>query len=343
MKIRIFYLCWTFLLIFSACTVPPKNRNVSFQPGQIWQDTDGNAINVHGGGILLHDSIYYWFGEKKSGKTWLPEVNKTWEGYRTNAGGVACYSSKDLLNWKYEGLALAPNQDDKNHDLHISKVIERPKVIYNDRTGKFVMWMHIDSEDYAYARAGVAVSETVTGPYTYVESMRPNGKMSRDMTLFKDDDGRAWHFYSSENNATLIISQLSDDYLKPSGKFNREFIGRSREAPAVFKHKGKYYILSSGCTGWNPNPAEYAVADSILGEWKVMGDPCVGDGAATTFDSQSTFVLPVPGKENAFIFMADRWNKTDLPDSRYVWLPMTVENETVKIRWHSAWNFEVFE
>lgn len=64
------------------------------------------------------------------------------------------------------------------------------------------------------------------------------------MTLFKDDDGKAYHIYSSEQNSTLYISLLSDDYLKPSGTFTRNFAGKFREAPAVFKHNGLYYVIS---------------------------------------------------------------------------------------------------
>lgn len=33
-------------------------------------------------------------------------------------------------------------------------------------------------------------------------------------------------------------------------------VGMSREAPAMFKYKGLYLMLTSGCTGWNPNRAE---------------------------------------------------------------------------------------
>ena len=33
-------------------------------------------------------------------------------------------------------------------------------------------------------------------------------------------------------------------------------IGMSREAPAMFKHGGVYFMLTSACTGWNPNRAE---------------------------------------------------------------------------------------
>jgi beta-xylosidase len=336
------FICISIVYLTVSCAKMNNAKLNEFRPGEIWLDTQGNPINAHSAGLLFHDGIYYWYGEIKSGKTWLPEANSTWEGYRVNAGGVSCYSSKDLYNWKYEGVALSPVQNDTSHDLHISKVIERPKVIYNDKTEKFVMWMHIDSEDYSYARAGVAVSETPVGPFVYIDSIRPNGEMSRDMTLFKDDDGKAYHFYSSEFNATMYISLLTDDYLKPSGIFKREFIDRSREAPAVFKHNNKYYIISSGCTGWIPNPAEYAVADSILGEWEVKGNPCVGKGKDSTFIAQSTFVLPVQGKENAFIFLADRWNKTDLPDSRYVWLPLRIKNKTSSIEWMDKWDLSVF-
>lgn len=253
-------------------------KNTEFIPGEVWKDTDGNPINAHGGGLLYHDGTYYWYGEYKKGKTVLPDW-ATWECYRTDVTGVSCYSSKDLLNWKFEGLVLPAVKDDPEHDLHPSKVLERPKVIYNKKTGKFVMWAHVESADYSKACAGVAISDSPTGMFTYLGSFRPNNAMSRDQTVFVDDDGRAYQFYSSENNETMYISLLTDDYLRPSGRFTRNFVKKSREAPAVFKYDGKYYMLSSGCTGWDPNVAELAVADSIMGEWKTIGNPCTGRDA----------------------------------------------------------------
>ena len=166
-----------------------------FQPGEVWADIDGNPINAHGGGILYYNGTYYWYGEYKKGKTVLPEW-ATWECYRTDVTGVSCYSSKDLLNWKFEGIVLPAVKDDDAHDLHPSKVLERPKVIYNKRTGKFVMWMHIDSVDYTKASAGVAVSDSPVGIFQYLGSFRPNDSMSRDQTVFVDDDGKAYHFFS---------------------------------------------------------------------------------------------------------------------------------------------------
>ena len=126
-------------LLFVACTTKQESpKNISFTPKAIWNDTDGNPINAHGGGIMYHDGTYYWYGEYKVGETILPEW-ATWECYRTDVTGVSCYSSKDLLNWKFEDVVLKAVQDDPTSDLHPSKVIERPKVIYNPATKKFVM------------------------------------------------------------------------------------------------------------------------------------------------------------------------------------------------------------
>ncbi len=318
-------------------------QQTNFSPGEIWKDTEGNAINAHGGGLLLHKGIYYWFGEIKKGGTVRVAYVTSWEDYRVPAGGVNCYSSNDLLNWKNEGVALASNTTDSASDLYTSKVIERPKVIYNKKTGKFVMWLHLDNEDYSYAHSGVAVSDKPTGPYHFIKSEKPNGHDARDMTIFQDDDGKAYHLYSSEGNATMHVTLLSGDYLQHTLIEKRILIGSSREAPAIIKYNKKYYLFSSGCTGWAPNAASYAVADQMLGEWKQHDNPCTGKDSAITYTSQSTYAIKVPGKKDAFIFLADRWNKTDLPDSRYIWLPMTIKNGKPRISWADEWNFSFFK
>ena len=310
------------------------------QYGQ-WLDTDGNPVNAHGAGMLYHNGKYYLYGEYKKGKTILPEW-ATWECYRTDVTGVSCYSSDDLRNWKFEGVVLKA-EDNPDSDLHPSKVLERPKVVYNPKTGKFVMWAHVESADYSKAAAGVAVSDSPTGPFTYLGSFRPNNAMSRDQTVFVDDDGRAYQFASSESNATMYINELTDDYLRPTGRYTRNFIGASREAPAVFKRGGKYYVLTSGCSGWDPNVAQVAVADSIMGPWTVIGDPCRGPEAEKTFYAQSTYVQPVHGKKDCYLAMFDRWNKTDLENSRYVWLPVEWEGDKPVIRWRDTVNFDGFE
>jgi hypothetical protein len=293
-----------------------------------WLDTDGRPVNAHGAGVLFHDGVYYLYGEIKKGRTRLVP-GQDWEDYRVDAGGVSCYSSVDLVHWKNEGVALAPDSKDTASDLNIDRVIERPKVIYNEMTKQYVMWMHIDHNDYGYARAGVAVSDRPQGPYRYLGSVRPNGQMSRDMTLFQDTDGRAYLIYASENNNTMQVCLLSRDYLSPTSVFKRILIGQRREAPAVFRKGGKYYLITSLCSGWDPNPARVAVADSLLGDWVQQGNPCAGPDSATTFHSQSSYVLPLGG--DRFLFMADRWNKTDLERSGYLWLPFSVNDGKVEI------------
>lgn len=331
---------WLLLMLTATFMKSNAQGQSSIIPGAVWPDTEGKPINAHAGGIMYYNDTYYWYGEIKKGPTWLVP-GSTWECYRVNAGGVSCYSSKDLTHWKNEGVALSPETSDSSSDIHTSKVIERPKVIYNRKTGKFVMWMHIDSQDYLYARSGVAVSDRPEGPFKYLGSVRPNGNMARDMTLFQDDNGKAYHFYSSEENQTMHICELTEDYLSHTTNDKRILIKRSREAPAVCRYNNRFYLFSSGCTGWSPNAASYATADSIMGEWTEHGNPCHGPDADSTFHAQSTFVLPVRGRKNTFIFMADRWNKTDLEASRYIWLPLSFDAEgTPVVRWEDEWRVE---
>lgn len=315
-------------------------KNTAFFPGEVWSDTDGRPIQAHGGGVLHVDGTYYWFGENKDGDTNLDPARGSL--HRVDVIGVSCYSSTDLLNWKNEGIVLPAVPGDPNHDLHPSKVLERPKVLHNPHTGQYVLFAHVDTADYHYARIGIAISAQPTGPYHYIGSVQPNGADSRDMTAFQDDDGTAYLFFSSEWNKTLHIVRLSEDYLTPTAIEDRAFVGTSREAPAVFKRRGKYYLLSSGCTGWDPNQAEIATAPAPLGPWTLAGNPCTGPDAAITFQAQSTFVLPVAGKEDAYIALFDRWNKKDLRDSRYVWLPLRFVNDQAEIGWYDRWDLSFF-
>jgi len=367
----------TFALFLISVSIAESYKD--FRPGEIWKDNNGVHINAHGGGILIIDSTYFWFGEHKiAGK----QGNKAMVG-------VHVYSSKDLYNWKDEGIALEM-LDDETSMLQRGSVVERPKVIYNEKSGKFVMWFHHELKDQGYKAAltGVAVSDSVTGPYEYIDSFRihagvwplnfseeqqknvkpllendnPNwkqnvkdggylvrdfekGQMSRDMTLFVDDDGQAYHITASEENQTLLISKLSDDYLSLTGEYVRVFPGGRNEAPAIFKQNGKYYLFSSGLTGWKPNPARSAVSDNMMSGWKSLGNPCRGsdEEVNTTFRSQSTFVIPVLNVEGAFIFMADRWQPENAIDGRYVWLPVQWEDDKPIIKWLDTWDLGFFD
>lgn len=346
---------FTVINIFIFLLFELNAQQTSFKPGQTsWPDNGGVHINAHGGGMLYHAGTYYWFGEFKNSRNNNAE------------DGVSCYSSTDLYNWQNQGIALKVKS---GTDIQSGCIIERPKVIYNKNTGKFVMYFHLELKDQGYDAAvvGIAVADCVTGPYEYRESLRPNrrqraigyvsgqdfdneyatgeayGQMSRDMTLFVDDDDKAYHIYSSENNATLHISLLSEDYLSQSGKFVRLAPGGYNEAPTLFKREGKYFMIASGCTGWEPNAARLFVSDEILGKWTEYPNPCIGTNSELTFRSQGTFVFPVEGKKNAYIFMADRWTSSKPINGQYVWLPVSFDKGLPLLKWFDSWDLSFFD
>jgi len=369
------------LFLVTIALLQTINISAQIRPGEKWPDTEGNHVNAHGGGILYFNGVYYWFGEAR-----LPRGESDRSKY-----GVGCYSSKDLLSWKNEGLALRVINDTSSL-LKPGCVIERPKVIFNRKTKKFVMWFHheLKGKGYSAAMTGVAESDNITGPYTYIRSLRPNagiwpvnftdeqkistpnekelkswtepwkeavrngmfvrrdfkgGQMARDMTLFVDKDGKAWHIHSAEENMTLHFSELTDDYLNFTGRYYRVLPGESNEAPAILYANKKYYLFSSGTTGWKPNPGRLAVADRLTGDWKVVGNPCRGavEENKITFGSQSTHILKVEGKKDLIIFMADRWTPENLADSRYIWLPVEWENGSPVLRWKAAWSLNDYK
>ncbi|MCR0349850.1 hypothetical protein MKA46_16870 [[Clostridium] innocuum] len=85
----------------------------------LWTDTNGSAIQAHGGMILQHEGMYYWYGENKDTET----INR-----HVDFIGISCYSSSDLEHWDNEGIVLAPMSQDPGHMLHTTKICERPRV-----------------------------------------------------------------------------------------------------------------------------------------------------------------------------------------------------------------------
>ena len=284
----------------------------------MWLDTDGNPIQAHGGMIEKFDGIYYWYGENKAGETVLKENGL----HRVDFIGFSCYSSADCISWKNEGLVLKAS-DQPGSPLHKSRVGERPKVLYNEKSRKYVMWFHLDSHDYMTAHTGVAVADRPTGPFQFVREMCPNRFDSRDMTLFKDTDGKAYLIYSSDWNKTLRIAQLTDDYLDVNGVYSHAFPEQEREAPAIFIKDGLYYMITSGCTGWEPNNALFGISHNIFSGWKLIGDPCTGENARQTYFGQSTYVFEKDGRH---YLMLDHWNPSNLKESGYSILPVRADN-----------------
>ncbi|KAK3197277.1 hypothetical protein GRF29_1536g1283995 [Pseudopithomyces chartarum] len=284
------------------------SASLQIVPGGTWTATNtGKHIQAHGGGFIKVGSTYYWVGEDKTEGSAFQNIN--------------CYSSTNLVEWKYEGALLSRTS---SGDLGPNRVVERPKVIYNKATKKYVLWMHIDDSGYAEAKAGVAVGDTVCGKYTYIGSSRPLGFVSRDMGLYVDDDDKAYLLTEDRNNG-LRIDLLSDDYLsvKQATYTWKEKI----EAPAVIKKNGVYFMFGSTLTGWDPNDNQYSTATKLSGPWSAWKS--FADSGSKTYTSQTTYVLPVG---NNFIYMGDRWVSSNLMRSTYVWLPLSISGTTASMK-----------
>ncbi|MCZ8521315.1 RICIN domain-containing protein [Paenibacillus mucilaginosus] len=309
------------LQVFSAVLLASRTEAAagSVQNGIQFKDTNGNVIHAHGGGAIKVGSYYYWFGE-----------NRNADG---TFNAVSCYRSSDLKNWEFRKDVLTKNSA---AELNISN-IERPKVIYNNSTGQFVLWMHWENgSDYGQARTAVAYSSTVDGSYTYHGSFRPLGYDSRDMTVY-NDNGTAYLISATRVNADLNIYKLTPDFLGVESLVQTLWVGQYREAPAMFKRGSVYFLITSGATGWNPNQAKYATATSITGTWSGLAN----FGDSTTFDSQSAYVLPVEGSSTtSYLYMGDRWAGAwggKVMESRYVWLPLSFpSNTSLSMSWGSS-------
>lgn len=290
--------------------------------GTQFKDTLGNVIHAHGGGMIYYEGYYYWYGE-----------------YRDTTNhflGVSCYRSKDLMNWEHRGEVLTPNSASELKSCNI----ERPKVMYNPATKEFVMWMHWENGvHYGEARAAVAYCSTPDGKYTYKGSFRPMvnsgvidhdkpGYMSRDCNVFVDTDGKGYFISSSNENMDLHLYELTPDFKSIASLKAKLFVGKQREAPCLIKRNGYYYLITSGCTGWDPNQGKYCYSKNLASGWSEL----VNLGSSTTYNSQPAFIIPVQGSSTtSYLYTGDRWAGAwggKVNDSQYVWLPLVFESDT---------------
>ncbi|MBE6355119.1 family 43 glycosylhydrolase [Treponema sp.] len=285
--------------------------------GAIIHDTDGNVLHAHGGWILKVEDTWYWYGE-----------NRTEDNY------VSCYSSKDLKNWKFcnniltvhsktevtriRGNLMLVNEDGKKVN------IERPKVIYNEKTKKYVMWAHFENgKNYSCAAACIATCDTPDGDFIYHGSFNPYGNMSRDCTLF-EDGGKVYFASAARGNADMNVYSLQEDYLNVEKQTGSYWSNEFREAPAFVRVGERVYCFSSFCTGWAPNQGKYAWSSGVeegFGLLKEIGDD-------TTYHSQPAFILMVKGsKKTSYVYVGDRWDGEHYHESTYTWYPLNFKED----------------
>lgn len=246
------------------------------RPGEPWLDDRGQHIQAHGGGVTVWKGIYYWFGEDRT------QANHPEKRY------VACYSSRDLVHWKFRGQVLA--LADPEH-LGPKWVLERPKVFAGPRR-TFVLYAHLDDARYKLARVMVAVSKRIDGPYTYVKSFRPLDQESRDIGQFVDDDGSAYLIFESRPTKGFFLARLSADRMSVE---KTAFVPAPLEGGALVHYGGLYYVVGSHMTGWRPNPNVYATAPALGGPWTEFAT--LAPAEANNYDSQSAMLLKVVGSK----------------------------------------------
>lgn len=304
--------------LFCTLFISAQNNNEQvIYNGVPWFDTDGNIVNAHGACVIEDGGRYWLFGEYKSHGN-------------NNFIGFGCYSSNDLVHWKFERIAL-PQQ--KDGILGPRRVGERVKVMKCPKTGEYVMLMHADNQNYTDPYIALATSPTINGEYTFRGPLLYNGKpMKRwDMGTFQDEDGTGYLLIHHGP-----IYRLTEDYRSIATEtVNIKGMG---ESPAMFKKDRIYYLLTSNLTGWERNDNYYFTATNIGGPWKKHG--CFCPKGTLTYNSQTTFVFPLKmNGKTIYVYMGDRWSYPYQDEAAtYVWLPFTVNGETLSVpEYKRAW------
>jgi hypothetical protein len=315
------------ILGLMAVTQAFSQFNMTVRPGDSWKDDRGREIEAHGGGIIKVGDTWYWFGEDRS------RDNDPMKRY------VACYASKDLTNWQFRRQVV---QLTSPEDFGNPFVLERPKVFHSATTGKYVMYIHLDTRNYGAARVGVLTCDTVDGNYQYVTSFRPMDQESRDIGEFIDDDGSNYLIFESRPTHGFYVAKLTPDCMNVE-KISA-FIQARMEGGAMVHYNGLYYLAGSWMTGWAPNANRYATSKTIEG-FNGMHESDFHDlapPATKTYGSQSSMLLKVTGtRTTTVIFMGDVWKPRTQWDSRYLWMPAQIGDGKLWVPTPQPWSINV--
>lgn len=322
---QLYILFFILLLTFNGCTstISDSNSNLIYN-GVPWFDDQGNTVNAHGACIVEEGGKYFLFGE--------------WKSDESNAfPGFSCYSSDDLVHWKFENVVL-PMQEDGI--LGPNRVGERVKVMKCPSTGEFVMYMHADDMGYFDPHIGYATCKTIAGDYEFQGPLLYNEEPIRrwDMGTFQDTDGAGYLLIHHG-----IIYRLSEDY-KSAEELVLSHLSGSGESPAMFKKNGLYYMLYSDLTSWEKNDNYYFTAPKIEGPWTKQG--LFTPKGSLTYNSQTSFVFPlIRNNDTIPMFMGDRWSYPHQASAAsYVWLPLQVNGEQLSIpEYWECWDVEKIE
>lgn len=290
---------------------------VTIKNGALWKDDRGRTVQAHGAGFLQVGDTWYMIGEDRD-RTWDPNVNM--------------YSSKDLVHWKFERKII----DEDTHPTMKDRFIERPKLLYCKKTGKYVIWCHYEQGNYGASEAAVFYSDSITGPYKYHWSGRPLGIKSRDCNVFIDNDGTAYFISTTNENRDLGLFRLSDDYLS-AVEHTKLLAGQGREAPAIVRIDDTYFMLSSACSGWDPNQCKLSYSKSLTSGWSSL----TGLNNKWSYDTQAASILTVRGREGvSYLYVGDRWQDPGLAESKTIIFPLEFSGNTCSFKYRQQFDLD---
>lgn len=207
------------------------------------------------------------------------------------------------------------------------------------------MWWHADNSTYGLLLQGLARSDNISGPYSFVSATAPLGNWSQDFGLFTDyTDGRSYALYSngdSKEGRDIYLTSYNEDTTALE-KVTYRFDKFDLEAPTIVQTEKSYYALMSHKTGYRPNNVVAFRADSLAGPWSQPF--MVAPLNTRTYNSQSGFTLRINGtKKTTYLYLGDQWDSNSLWESRYIWLPMEIDDEkkTLELVWNDVYDLNI--
>ncbi|MGG9963153.1 family 43 glycosylhydrolase [Ferruginibacter sp. SUN106] len=330
-------LCTFFLPSVDAQLLNIKNDT-------FWNTKDGSPINSQGGGIFrFADPVtgvekYYWYG------VYYEEA----DAYRNNPvtsyskctfKSVTCYSSVDLVNWKFEADVLTKEEVIKPGK---NSWVGRLGVAYLKELKKYALFVQHDKEVL------VAVADQPAGKFTWHQKINMTNMIGTsntgDQTVFTDEDGKSYLIYSYGSGRNKIyVSEIGvKDGMVNLLDCTKVFQGESREGNCMFKYKGRYYMCASNIYGWDASFAYYLVSDNIRGPFTPANDMQVMNGCADDYAhvTQTGFFCNIKGsKQETVVYCGDRWADFAGNGLGYnQWFPLSFNDTIPYFNSLSSWN-----
>ena len=302
----------------------------------------GATLPVHDGGVYHYgmgpQQGWYFYGMEYG----MCEENPTDGctnhtigacGFRTDHN-VSIFRSPDLSqnSWTRVGSALP--------DGRPTAIYYRPKVLFNNATKKYVLWVNWRECLPCSLNYLTATADSPAGPFTLANAnVTTRYKDGGDFTVFADDDGKGYLLYQSRaENHIASVEVLSDDYthslgsVDPSQYSSGLFGPKGIEAPAMFKRDGVYYssVGLDCCFCKSGSGVIFFTASAPLGPWTLRGQVGRFQNHSSITKAQQNFVITIPpaagskGK-GTFLWTGDRWQSAPdrLKDHDFqTWLPL---------------------